>query len=79
MYHAVDDVLPKLNELDLIDRLVKTEDSKTLEDAKLVKYVREHAKLHPKVISARKISRTDIFQVLFGEDQEAKKDCSSCI
>jgi phosphoglycolate phosphatase len=73
MYHAVDDVLPKLHELDLIDRLVKTENSKTLEDAKLVKYVRENAKLHPKIRSERKISRTDIFQVLFGDDQEAKK------
>ena len=72
MYHAVDDVLPKLYELKLIDRLVKTENSKTLEDAKLVKYVRENAKLHPKVKTARKISRTDIFQVLFGDDQEAK-------
>ena len=73
MYHAVDDVLPKLHELDLIDRLVATEDSKTLEDAKLVKYIRENAKLHPKIKNERKISRTDIFQVLFGDDQEAKK------
>ncbi|MEM7304359.1 MAG: HAD hydrolase-like protein [Pseudomonadota bacterium] len=73
MYHAVDDVLPKLLELNLIDRLVKTENSKTLEDAKLVKYVRENEKLHPKIKSERKISRTDIFQVLFGDDQEAKK------
>ena len=72
MYHAVDDVLPKLSELGLVERLVKTEDSKTLEDAKLVKYVRDNAELHPKVKSERKISRTDIFQVLFGEDQEAK-------
>lgn len=73
MYHAVDDVLPKLRELNVIDRMVKTEDSKTLEDAKLVKYVRENYKLHPKVKSARKVSRTDIFQVLFGNDEEAKR------
>ena len=73
MYHAIDEVLPKLRELKLINRLVKTEDSKTLEDAKLVKYVREHYKLHPKIKSDRKVSRTDIFQVLFGSDQEAKK------
>ena len=65
MYHAVDDVLPKLHELDLIDRLVKTENSKTLEDAKLVKYVRENAKLHPKIRSERKISRTDIPGVIW--------------
>ena len=73
MYHAIDDVLPKLHELNVIDRLVKTEDSKTLEDAKLVKYVRENYRLHPKLKADRKVSRTDIFQVLFGNDEEAKK------
>ncbi len=73
MYFAIDDVLPKLGELGLIDKLVKTEDSKTLEDAKLVKYVRENYKLHPKLKAARKVSRTDIFQVLFGDDEAAKK------
>ncbi len=73
MYHAIDDVLPMLKELDVIDRMVKTEDSKSLEDAKLVKYVRDNYKLHPKIKAARKISRTDIFQVLFGDDEEAKK------
>ncbi len=73
MYHAVDDVLPKLHELGLIDRMVKTENSKTLEDAKLVKYIKENHKLHPKVKAARKVSRTDIFQVLFGDDEDAKR------
>lgn len=72
MYHAVDDVLPKLNELGLVERLVKPEDSKTIEDAKLVKYIRENAQLHPKIKAERKISRTDIFEVLFGPDREAK-------
>lgn len=73
MYHAVDDVIPRLSELGLIDRLVKPEAAKTLEDAKLVRYVQSKAKLHPKIVEARKISRTDIFEVLFGEDDEAKK------
>ena len=50
MYHAVDDILRGLVELNLIERLVKTENSKTVEDAKLVKFVRENAKLHPKCI-----------------------------
>lgn len=72
MYHAVDDVLPKLQELGLIERLVKPDDSKTVEDAKLVKYIRENAKLHPKIKTDRKVSRTDIFEVLFGADQDAK-------
>ena len=73
MYHAVDDVLPMLHELNLIDRMVKTEDSKSLDDAQLVKYIRENKRLHPKLKAERKVSRTDIFQVLFGNDEEAKK------
>lgn len=73
MYHAVDDVLPKLVELGLIERLVPPEESRTIEDSKLVKYVRDHAQLHPKIKSDRKISRTDIFEVLFGKDEEAKR------
>lgn len=73
MYHAVDDVLPKLEALDLWDRLMSPEDSKTIEDAKLLKYVRDNRRLHPKIKQARKISRTDIFEVLFGPDTDAKK------
>jgi len=72
MYHAVDDVLPMLEQLGLDRRLVKTSDSKTLEDAKLVKYVQTHGRLHPRIKEERKISRTDIFEVLFGPDEEAK-------
>ena len=73
MYHAVDDMLPDFRTLKLMDRMVAPEDSKTPEDARLVAYVREFARLHPKVSTDRKISRTDIFEVLFGEDQEAKQ------
>ncbi|WP_166258132.1 HAD family hydrolase [Marinobacter salicampi] len=73
MYHAVDDMLPDFHELKLMDRMVAPEDSKTPEDARLVSYVREFAKLHPKVKADRKISRTDIFEVLFGDDEAAKK------
>jgi len=73
MYHAIDDVLPRLKELGLIERLVPPEASKTVDDARLVKYVREHGQLHPKVKRERKISRTDIFELLFGADEDAKK------
>ncbi len=72
MYHAVDDVLPHLKELDLWDQLLTPEDSKTIEDAKLLIYVKDHHRLHPKIVAQRKISRTDIFEVLFGSDQDAK-------
>ena len=56
MYHAVDDMLPDFHTLGLMDRMVAPEDSKTPEDARLVAYVREFAKLHPKVKADRKIS-----------------------
>ncbi|MCH9828113.1 MAG: HAD family hydrolase [Gammaproteobacteria bacterium] len=73
MYHAVDDVLPRLVEIGLHDRVVPPSQSKTMEDAKLVKYIRDHGRLHPKIKAQRRVSRTDIFELLFGEDQEAKR------
>ncbi len=73
MYLAVDDVLPRLGELGLADQLINIEDCKTIDDAKLVKYVKENLKLHPKIKQSRKISRTDIFEILFGNNKEAKK------
>ncbi len=73
MYHAVDDVLPKLRELGLTEHLLTADQSKTIEDARLVKYVQEHKRLHPKIKAQRKISRTDIFEVLFGANTDAKR------
>ncbi|MCB1837954.1 MAG: HAD family hydrolase, partial [Alcanivoracaceae bacterium] len=58
MYHAVDDMLPQLRELGLWQRLLNPRDSKTPEDARLLAYVREHLRLHPKVVAQKKISRT---------------------
>ena len=72
MYHAVDDILPRLRELGLWQRLLDPAESKTIEDAKLLMYVRDNSRLHPKIVSQKKISRTDIFEVLFGEDEDAK-------
>ena len=72
MYNALDDLFPRLAAGGLLDRLMNPESSKTLEDAKLVNYVRKYQKLHPKIKAARKVSRTDIFEVLFGPDEEAK-------
>src|SRR5690606_1113148 len=72
MYHAVDDMLPQLRELGLWQRLLDPRDSKTPEDAKLLTYVRENLRLHPKVVARKKISRTDIFELLFGDDEDAK-------
>src|SRR5690554_365080 len=74
MYLAVDDMLARLDELNLFSMLLSPEQSKTDEDAKLLNYVRQHKRLHPKVVAQKKISRTDIFEVLFGTDEGAKTD-----
>jgi len=73
MYHAVDDLLPELPALGLADRLVNPANCRSAEDERLVAYVRERQQLHPKIKADRKISRTDIFEVLFGEDDDAKR------
>lgn len=73
MYRAVDDVLPKIDALGLREHMLTPEQSKTIEDAKLVKYIHEHEQLHPKIKAQRKISRSDIFEVLFGDNAEAKR------
>lgn len=72
MYHAVDDILVKFGDLGLLERMTRPGESKTAEDARLVDYVREYQKLHPKIKAEQKISRTDIFEVLFDSDEEAK-------
>jgi phosphoglycolate phosphatase len=73
MYNAVDDALARFGELGLVDHLVPHDECKTPEDARLVDYVREHQRLHPKIKAARRISRTDIFEVLFGYDEASKQ------
>ncbi|GAB3094556.1 HAD-IA family hydrolase [Aestuariicella hydrocarbonica] len=73
MYHAVDDMLAEFEELELMQRLVTEDNAKSPEDMKLVTHVRQYKQLHPKIKADRKISRTDIFEVLFGEDDAAKR------
>lgn len=72
VYYAIDDVLPRLADLGLMSRVIDVAHSKTLEDARLVRYVLDNGRLHPKVKAERKVSRTDIFELLFGPDEEAK-------
>ncbi len=73
MYHAVDDMLMQLKPLGLVECLIDPQQSKNVDDRKLVEYVKENYELHPKVKAARKISRTDIFEILFGENYGAKQ------
>ncbi len=72
VYHAIDDMLANIVDLGLIDHLTPPGESKNAEDAKLVAYVRELQRLHPKVEAEKKVSRTDLFEVLFGRDEQAK-------
>lgn len=72
MYNAVDEMLPRIDELGLLDKLIESAHSKTVDDARLVAYVRRHHRLHPKVKADRNISRTDIFEILFGGDEDVK-------
>ena len=73
MYHAVEDTLADFDNIGLSQRLVGSGRARSAEDEKLVEYVREFRQLHPKIKADRKISRTDIFEVLFGDDDEAKR------
>jgi phosphoglycolate phosphatase len=73
MYHAINDVLAKFERLGLFKRLTKPEDNKNIEDAKLVEYVLTYRKLHPKITADQKVSRTDIFEILFDQDEDAKE------
>lgn len=72
MYLAIDDMLSQLDALGLRDQLIDPADSKTPEDARLLRYVSEHRHLHPKVVAQKKISRTDIFELLFADNDAAK-------
>ena len=72
MYMAVDEMLPQLPQLGLLHKLLPPSQSRSEEDARLVQYVRENLRLHPKIKRDRLISRTDIFEILFGADEDVK-------
>mgnify|MGYP000223847182 CR=1 FL=1 len=72
MYQAINDMLPQLPELGLWQQLQSPDQAKTPEDARLLRYVLKHQTLHPKIVAQQKISRTDIFEILFGENESAK-------
>lgn len=72
MYTAVDEMLPRLPQLGLVHKLVPPSQSRSEEDARLVRYVRENLQLHPKIKADRRISRTDIFEILFGTNEDVK-------
>jgi phosphoglycolate phosphatase len=72
MYRAVGDVLPMLDALGLAARLQPVGRGRTPEQDALIAHAREHRALPPDVRRERRMSRTEIFEILFGPDDDAK-------
>ena len=72
MLAAMEDMLQQMEELGLVDRLLPEDQCKTPDDVKLVRYIRIFRRLHPKILVERRVSRTEIFNAIFGDDTEAK-------
>lgn len=72
MYRAVEDMLPLLGELGLAERIVPPGSGRVPEHDTLVEEVRSRRSLPQQVKDERRISRTEIFEILFGGDEGAK-------
>lgn len=72
MYRSVEEMLPQLGTLGLEARLQPRGSARLPEHEALVTHVRAHRNLPPEVKRARRISRTEIFEILFGADVDAK-------
>jgi len=72
MYRAVDAVLADLDALGLAGRLRPAAEAVMTGDGRLLDYVQRLRRLPPEVKAARRVSRTDLFEILFGDDEEAK-------
>jgi phosphoglycolate phosphatase len=72
MYRAVDDVLPLLDALGLAARLRPPGQGRTPEQDALLEQVRAQRTVPAGVKRERRISRTEIFEILFGADEDAK-------
>ena len=75
MYQAVNEMLPRLPELGLHALILPYALHRSAEDARLAEYVREHLRLPPRIVRERRISRTDIFEILFGLFQHCVNFC----
>jgi phosphoglycolate phosphatase len=72
MFSAMEDMLPQLEELGLVDQLLPEEQCRTEDDARLVRYIRIFRRLHPRILAERRVSRSDIFNAIFGDNKEAR-------
>ena len=72
MYLAVEDMLPLLGELALAERIVPPGSGRVPEHEALIEHVRRSRSLPQHIKDERRISRTEIFEILFGGDEGAK-------
>jgi phosphoglycolate phosphatase len=72
MYEALDDLLPRLAAKGLFERFYDHARIRTPRDARLIAYVQTHRELPPAIKAERRVSRTEIFEILFGTDESAK-------
>jgi phosphoglycolate phosphatase len=72
MYAAVDEMLAELAPLGLEERLQPPGAGRLPEHETLVAHVRARRRLPAAIRRARRISRTEIFEILFADDQDAK-------
>lgn len=72
MYRGVDDLLADLDRIGLANSLVRPGDARLPEHSTLIERVLAERRLPEDVKEARRISRTEIFEILFGADQPAK-------
>ena len=72
MYRAIEELLRQLDELDLTRHIIPESQADNEQDEKLLRYLRIFRRLHPDILAERRISRTDIFDVLFGDNAQAK-------
>jgi len=70
MYRAIEDMLPQLEELDLLRHMIPEHEARSEDDEKLLRYIRIFRHLRPRVLAERRVSRTDILDALFGDDQQ---------
>ena len=72
MFSAMEEMLPQLEELGLVEQLLPEDQCRTEDDARLVRYIRIFRRLHPRILAERRVSRTDIFNAIFGDNKAAK-------
>lgn len=77
MYRAMDDMLDGIERLGLADRLADPRACNRDDDRALLAYVRAHHRLLPRVVSERRTSRTDLLEILFRGDEEAKQQANA--